>query len=153
MALFLNVGPFFYYSFFTISNSNIHMNLLYLKNEGEFRKWLCSVEWLDCSEGQLAPAVFTRQSFLKLPAPFQSSLTTTTKRAGSWTGGKKTAGTGGQGFFWQQILFSLFLLWLNFRVQDLEVLGTTFSFNSLKIYITELHLLILPGLRLMSEVR
>lgn len=61
--------------------------------------------------------------------------------------GKKTAGTGGQGFFWQQILFSLFLLWLNFRVQDLEVLGTTFSFNSLKIYIIELHLLILPGFK------
>ena len=43
--------------------ADIHMNLLYLKNEGEFRKWLCSLEWLDCSEGQLAPSCFHKIEF------------------------------------------------------------------------------------------
>lgn len=39
------------------------MNLVYLKNEGEFRKWLCSIKWLDCSEGQLAPSCVHKIEF------------------------------------------------------------------------------------------
>lgn len=123
------------------------MNLVYLKNEGEFRKWLCSIKWLDCSEGQLAPSCVHKIEFP--PTTCSLSVFSNNRKSrkldlgGRGNGRNRWAGI----LLATDLVFTMFLLWLNFRVQDLEVLGTTFSLKSLKIYIAELHLLILPGFK------
>ena len=132
--------------------ADIHMNLLYFKNEGEFRKWLCSLEWLDCSEGQLAPSCFHKIEFPQTTCSLSvfpdNNNNNNNKKGRKLDWGKKNSRNRWAGILLAtDLIFTMFLLWLNFRVQDLEVLGTTFSFNSLKIYITELHLLILPGFK------